>query len=1129
LFDDIDHGAESSIPYCPVVRDLRAGSTALGIIIKEIAMRTNWKPEMKKQSNERGAALATSLIILALLGAVSMTVLSVVTHEARIAGSDMQRTQTFYCAAASSEKMTSDFSTLFSRTTRPTQSQLDAIAASYPSELTSEGFSFSKPDGTPNQSIIQDPNAPAGMVTIPNGPFAGLVASVTPYILDSTCRETATSAEVRLQRKINNYLVPIFQFGMFSNDDLEVHPGPAFTFNGRVHANGNLYVSGTTTFLAKVTTANELVTDLLRNGNTHAQAMNVQVGATTVPLTMGSVVNGPNLGSAQGNRGYFPDSPNGTINTAWDSTSVSAASGTANKFGGQVLTRSTGGVPLLLPMQLEGNMVREIIKRMLPSDTQVLRDSRYHQKAQIRILIDDEGNSAGDAAGIPTTQGVNLSTFNPIPLPNLATSATVTANGGGRALWRINDTNSSVATSYNEVASPATWNMQQQNGGTTVQADTVRGIKAPPPLKALQGLSKPSGVSVKLNNHGFSTNDKVFIANVTCGSGLNGGWTITKTDANNFTLNSSSGASVTGCTSSGTYIGGGTIYSFTAIPKSPNGAAIPPGSGITGHIVIQVVDTNGNVRDVTTEILSMGMTEGEPNGIVYLQRPLWAAYTQGSRDVSGLSNPALNGDPAYTNCLTDIMNKTRKGAAGEISVTASVPVQDATYGYLTQIVDDTPSGSQPIRSDMPGGIPDDGVCAASAQPVMCQLLSDWGTTDWVKNKNWNAIVPMNVYNVREGRINTSLAANNVYERGITNVIEVNMRNLARWVDGVFDVNLLQGTGAVSANIGAPDGYTVYISDRRGDDIKSMTVNGSTFNATNGMVDNEDIYGPNGTLDAGEDVQQTGSLVKDVNELPDPVVLPAVSPGYGTDINKRSLAVNDWVNLDAGGINHKMFRSAVRIFNGENLVVTGGSGKLSTTKGITISSENMVYVWGNYNTTGIAAAPAAGSSTLNDGGYLGNQVPSSIVCDAIFPLSKTFFDSETALYPDDLSKRPADRSPAVTQETSVRAAVIAGNNLSALAGSPDAGNSASGESRLSGGVHNFPRFLESWSARWNFVGSLIPLYRSTQAVGQYNADSTIYGAPLRNWAFDITYNDPTKLPPGTPLFQHIEPTGFKQIF
>jgi hypothetical protein len=190
---------------------------------------------------------------------------------------------------------------------------------------------------------------------------------------------------------------------------------------------------------------------------------------------------------------------------------------------------------------------------------------------------------------------------------------------------------------------------------------------------------------------------------------------------------------------------------------------------------------------------------------------------------------------------------------------------------------------------------------------------------------------------------------------------------------------------------------------------------------------------------------------------------------------------------------------------------------------------MVYIWGNYNTTGIAAAPAAGTSTLNDGGYLGNQVPTSIVCDAFFPLSKTFFDSELAMYPDDMTKRQGDRTnPTVAQETSARVAIIAGNNLSALAGSPDAGNSASGESRLCGGMHNFPRFLEDWNMRWNFVGSLIPLYHSTQALGQYNADSTIYGPPLRNWAFDITFTDPNRLPPGTPLFQHIEPTGFKQI-
>src|SRR5438034_822927 len=135
--------------------------------------------------NERGAALATSLIILSLLATISMTVLAVVTHESRIAGSDLQRTQTFYAAAAGIEKMTNDFSDLFTRTSRPTTTQLNTIAAGYPTELLNEGFTFS-------QTLVPDPNTSNSTVTIQSGPFSGLIASVTPYILNSTATQTAT-------------------------------------------------------------------------------------------------------------------------------------------------------------------------------------------------------------------------------------------------------------------------------------------------------------------------------------------------------------------------------------------------------------------------------------------------------------------------------------------------------------------------------------------------------------------------------------------------------------------------------------------------------------------------------------------------------------------------------------------------------------------------------------------------------------------------------------------------------------------------------------------------------------------------------------------------------------------------
>jgi len=39
---------------------------------------------------------------------------------------------------------------------------------------------------------------------------------------------------------------------------------------------------------------------------------------------------------------------------------------------------------------------------------------------------------------------------------------------------------------------------------------------------------------------------------------------------------------------------------------------------------------------------------------------------------------------------------------------------------------------------------------------------------------------------------------------------------------------------------------------------------------------------------------------------------------------------------------------------------------------------------------------------------------------------------------------------------------------------------------------------------------------------------IYQPPIRDWSFDDTFKDPTRLPSGTPLFQYVQPTGFIQI-
>jgi hypothetical protein len=304
---------------------------------------------------------------------------------------------------------------------------------------------------------------------------------------------------------------------------------------------------------------------------------------------------------------------------------------------------------------------------------------------------------------------------------------------------------------------------------------------------------------------------------------------------------------------------------------------------------------------------------------------------------------------------------------------------------------------------------------------------------------------------------------------------------------------------------------------------------------------------------GATTNKKNSLQKDTCELPNPTEISygSFTTPTGVDATRynKAMSVNVWnptpPSTSGACATNYYFRRGVRLFNGEDLLVTpSGTNKLSATKGITMATENMVYIWGNYNTEGITGQPSTGS-TLNDSAltdrYTGDQVPASIVADAFFPISKTWYDAMGALYPEGGTTRIADAGATndydtigVTLETSVRTGIIAGQTLSSMP------SSLGGYYlfRLNGGVHNYPRFLETWSPpglgtwtdkRWNYVGSFIILYNSTQAVGPYGVvDSVIYNPPKRNWAFDDTFTIPAKLPPGTPMFQYIEPTAFRQV-
>jgi hypothetical protein len=89
----------------------------------------------------------------------------------------------------------------------------------------------------------------------------------------------------------------------------------------------------------------------------------------------------------------------------------------------------------------------------------------------------------------------------------------------------------------------------------------------------------------------------------------------------------------------------------------------------------------------------------------------------------------------------------------------------------------------------------------------------------------------------------------------------------------------------------------------------------------------------------------------------------------------------------------------------------------------------------------------------------------------------------------------------------------------------------GTNPYGGGLENYPRFLESWSGSPKKVamyrGSLVSLHRSVFATGPWNG--TYYRPPQRDWGFELRFEDPQNLPPGTPTVGNVIRTAFRPVY
>ena len=377
--------------------------------------------------------------------------------------------------------------------------------------------------------------------------------------------------------------------------------------------------------------------------------------------------------------------------------------------------------------------------------------------------------------------------------------------------------------------------------------------------------------------------------------------------------------------------------------------------------------------------------------------------------------------------------------------------------------------------------------------------------------------PINLYDTREGLFNETIATfdrNTVYANaglnpagrrvsraGVMGIVDIDVANLKQFLDGNFDTgttlptsgtpfSAANGRALRSTDIPSSNGWVLYVSDRRGD-----------FDF-DGEYDMEDVFGNNngGTPNPGEDVNADGTLQSDTTNESAPYV-----SFFEPDV--------------AAVFTHRYYRRGVRLIRGSDLPGAYNTATPQDTRGFSVSSENGVYVLGNYNATGVSNA--TGSSQVTD--YLpqgARDVPASIAADAVTVLSRSWTDANSFANPYDSAARPA------ALETTARFAMISGDSITTLSGTPNQGGN---DLKMNGGVHNFIRFLEQWNVRLNYCGSLINLYYADNNNGTYkNGNGTVYAPPTRNWIFDVTFLDINRIPPGTPFFQSIQITGFQRM-
>ena len=181
----------------------------------------------KRLRSESGVVLIVCLAILFMLSLIGIASITTSNTDMDIADNEYKATGAFYAA----------------------ESGLERAAAAITNSYRSTGVA---PSPLPGDTISElgyvyvfrtIDEGPAVNTQLAEGAYRGLIGKVKTFTINSLGINSGTSAGVELQLQIKDALIPLFQFAVFYEYDLEIDNLPIMTLGGRVHTNHDMYLN----------------------------------------------------------------------------------------------------------------------------------------------------------------------------------------------------------------------------------------------------------------------------------------------------------------------------------------------------------------------------------------------------------------------------------------------------------------------------------------------------------------------------------------------------------------------------------------------------------------------------------------------------------------------------------------------------------------------------------------------------------------------------------------------------------------------------------------------------------------------------------------------------------------------